>query len=98
MLTDERKAAVDSLTDDELEDEVGRGRASRLQGELYDYARTQLYRRDEAKRTATAQASIQIAQDGVRVAKQTRNATHIAWVVVLAVGIATVVTMCAVGN
>jgi hypothetical protein len=32
MLTDQRKAAIDNLADDELEYEVARGRASRFKG------------------------------------------------------------------
>jgi len=94
MLTDERKAVVDGLSDDELEFEVTRGRASRFQGDLYDYARAQLVLRKEAKQAATDKAALEVGQANVKATKQNRNATHITWVVALAVGVALVLAQC----
>ena len=83
MLTDERKAVVDHLSDDELELEVKKGRRSRFQGEAYDYARVSLTRRKESAQKAAHKEVVAIQQ-------QNRNATRMAWIVALLVGIAAV--------
>lgn len=92
MLTEERKAKVRALTDDDLEFEVNRGRASRFQNELFDFAKTELTRRKAAKREANETASLTTAKDGV---KWTR------WLVILTLlAIATTVALerCSSGN
>jgi hypothetical protein len=105
MLPDDRKASVDNLSDDELGYEVERGRASRFQRELYDYARVQLQARRDGRQLAAGQeavdvakASVKVAEEGVKVARQNRTATHIGWVVVLGVGVATILVMCTGGK
>ena len=80
MLTDERKAIVDALTDDELAYEVNRGRTSRFQGDLYNYARTIWEGRQRAKQE-------QRESDHLTVAKESRDATrwgaHGTWIAIV---------------
>lgn len=75
MLEDERKSSVHALSDDELRYEVARGRASRFQGALYDYAKFELKRRDEEKRAVAGKATFAVAE-------QSRNWTR--WGVIAA--------------
>lgn len=63
MLEEERKATIHALSDEDLRYEVERGRASRFQGALYDYAKTDLLRRDEEKRVKEASASLDVAKE-----------------------------------
>lgn len=63
MLEEERKAVIHALSDDDLRYEVERGRVSRFQGALYDYAKTDLLRRNEEKRTKEASASLILAKE-----------------------------------
>ena len=94
MITDERKAAVDSLSDEELEWEVEKGRASRFQGGLHDYARVQLASRKEARQAENDKATLAVAREAVVAANQAKNATHIGWLVVLVLGVAGLVAQC----
>lgn len=101
MLTEKRKAAVDELTDEELEYEVARGRASRFQRELFDYAKVRLQARKDAKQAVAekavadvAKANLRVAEEGVKVARQSRTATHMGWLAVMVIGVATIVAMC----
>lgn len=101
MLIDERKAAVDSLTDDELDIEVARGRTSRFQEELFDYARVRQQARRDAEQAAAdkaaldvAKANVRVAEQAVKVAEQSRTGTHLGWVAAVLVGVATIVATC----
>ena len=80
MLTDERKAIVDALADDDLTYEVRRGRDSRFQGDLYVYAQKQLEGRQLAKQE-------QRDQEQLKVAKESRDATRLGargtWVAII---------------
>lgn len=70
MLTEQRKGTVNCLTDEELEIEVSRGRASRFQRELFDYAKAQLTIRKESKQAELSQRQLEVA-------KQTKTAVHL---------------------
>ena len=83
MLTDEREKIVDDLSDEQLAFDVERGRSSRFQGDLLDYARTQLKLRTAAKQAAVADRGQQTAELSLNVAKQTKNIT--VWGIVIAV-------------
>lgn len=89
MLTPERKAAVDALSDDELAYEIQRGRASRFQRELYDYAVVQHEQRQQAKADAAQQVTLQVAQEGLSASKSQARHTLIAWVVAAVLGAVT---------
>jgi hypothetical protein len=69
MLTDDRKAIVDALAEVDLIYEVNRGRASRFQGELYEYAKTCL----EVGRQTRQEEQ---AAKHLKVAEETKNATR----------------------
>ena len=83
MLIDERKKIVDDLSDEQLAFDVERGRFSRFQGDLLDYARTQLKLRMAAKQAAVTDRGQQTAELSLTVAKQTKNIT--VWGIVIAV-------------
>ena len=78
-LTEDRKAIVDALTEDQLAYEVKRGRESRFQRELYCYAQTRL----ESLRLAKQEA---YDKEHLKVAKQAKNVNK--WgVTVTAIGV-----------
>lgn len=89
MLTPERRAAVDGLSDDELAGEIQRGRASRFQRELYDYAVVQHEQRQQAKADAAQHDTLQVAQEGLSASKSQARHTLIAWVVAAVLGAVT---------
>ncbi len=88
MLTEQRKNTVNGLSNEELEIEVSRGRASRFQGELFDYAKAQLSIRKETKQDELSRRQLEVA-------KKTKTATHLGWIVAAGVGVALVVAQCA---
>lgn len=98
MLTPERRTAVDSLSDDDLAYEVQRGRASRFQRELYDYAVVQHEQRQQAKADAAQQAAATIAQAGVDATKASTGQTRIAWIVAAVIGVVTIIAMLVAGR
>lgn len=63
MLTEDRKDKVRTLSDEELELQVNRAQTSVFQGELYDFAKTELARRKDAKREAHEAASLSVAKE-----------------------------------
>ncbi|MFZ5523561.1 MAG: hypothetical protein ACOY9D_05700 [Pseudomonadota bacterium] len=86
-LTEDRKAIVDALTEDELAYEVKRGRASRFQRELYDYAQTRLESSQQAKQEAHDREHLKVAKQTKDVNKWGVSVTAIGVVVAVAVAL-----------
>jgi hypothetical protein len=86
-LTEDRKAIVDALTEHGLTYEVNRGRESRFQKELYDYAKTRLESLHQAKQEAHDREQLMMAKQTKEVNKWSVVATLIGIVVTVVVAL-----------
>ena len=90
MLTEEQRARIEALTDDELELEFARGRASRFQREKFDYLKVVLDQRKQARIDATSTAALKVAQEGVRATKDGTRWATTGWVVTGLIAVAAI--------
>ncbi|MGA4212519.1 hypothetical protein ACI2UO_11675 [Ralstonia nicotianae] len=82
MLTDQQRASINALSDEELEYRLARGSASRFQRDRCAYLRVLRSQRLQARADAAQAAALKVAQDDGAAA--TRSGTHWAiagWIV-----------------
>ena len=88
MLTDEHRAAVEALSDEELEFEFARGSASRFQREKFDHLKVVQGQRKQASADAAQAATLKVTQDGVAAARSGTRWATADWIVVGVIAVA----------
>jgi hypothetical protein len=81
MLTDDQRAKIEALSDEELEFELARGSASRFQREKFDYLKVVRGQRQQARADAAQATAIKIAQDGVAATRSGIRWATAGWIV-----------------
>jgi hypothetical protein len=91
MLTDEQRANIEALSDEELEFELTRGSASRFQREKFDYLKVVRERRQQANADAARAAALKVAQDGVAATRSGTRWATAGWIVASLIAVAGIV-------
>jgi hypothetical protein len=92
MLTDEQRATLEALSDEELEFEFARGSASRFQREKFDHLKVVWGQRQQASADAAQAAALKAAQDGVAATRSGTQWATAGWIVAGVIAVAGIVT------
>jgi hypothetical protein len=88
MLTDEQRADIEALSDEELEFELARGSASRFQREKFDYLKVARGQRQQANADAAQAAALKVALDGVAATRSGTRWATVGWIVAGVIAVA----------
>ena len=91
MLTDEHRASIEELSDEDLELEFARGSASRFQREKFDYLKMVREKRQQANADAAQAAALKVAQDGVAATRSGTRWATAGWIVASVIAVAGIV-------
>jgi hypothetical protein len=91
MLTDEQRASIEALSDEELEFELARGSASRFQREKFDYLKVVRGQRQQASADAVQAAALKVARDGVAATRSSTRWATAGWIVAAVMAVAGIV-------
>lgn len=91
MLTDEQRASIEALSDEELEFELARGSASRFQREKFAYLRVVREQRQHQAVDAAQAAALKVARDGVAATKSGTRWATVGWIVTGVILVATLI-------
>ena len=91
MLTDEQRANIEALSDEELTHELARGSSSRFQREKFDYLKVVRRQRQQADADAGQTATLKIAQDGVAATRSGTQWATAGWIVASVIAVAGIV-------
>jgi hypothetical protein len=78
MLSEDTKKIIDSMTEDELQEEINRGRRSRFQREKYAYLQTRLAFLRQQEQEKQRQENIKYKQEELSLARQGNKHSKIA--------------------
>lgn len=91
MLTDEQRASIEALSDEELEFELARGSASRFQREKFAYLKVVREKRQQEAADAAQAAALKVALDGVAATRSGTRWATAGWIVAGAIAVAGIV-------
>ena len=91
MLTDEQRANIEALSDEELDFELARGSASRFQREKFDYLRAVREQRQQQAVDAAQAEALKVAQEGVEATRSATRWTTAGWIVAGVISVAGIV-------
>jgi hypothetical protein len=88
MLTNEQRANIEVLSDEELAFELARGASSRFQREKFDYLKVVREQRQQKASDATRAAGHKVAQASVAATKSGTRWATAGWIVACGVAVA----------
>lgn len=91
MLTDEQRATIEALSDDELKFELARGSASRFQREKFDYLQVVREQRQQQAANAAQAAALKATLDSVAATRSGTRWATVGWIVAGVISVAGIV-------
>lgn len=91
MLTDEQRASIEALSDDELTFEIARGSASRFQREKFDYLKVVREQRQQEAVHSAQSAALKVALDDVAATRSGTRWATAGWIVAGVIAVAGIV-------